>query len=116
MLKSAEEFSWMYEPDFTTVQPYEVDEDGKLSVIIKGKAGDAEVIHKYEAPLNEIYDFVNCPLVVSGGAGKTEDFFDILKIFKLDGLCLSSALHFKKTRISEIKKYLYKKKFPINLI
>tara|TARA_B100001105_G_C22271510_1_gene391220 strand:+ start:59 stop:439 length:381 start_codon:yes stop_codon:yes gene_type:complete len=58
MLKSAEEFSWMYEPDFTTVQPYEVDEDGKLSVIIKGKAGDAEVIHKYEAPLNEIYDFV----------------------------------------------------------
>ncbi len=66
--------------------------------------------------IDEIYDFVNCPLVVSGGAGKTEDFFDILKIFKLDGLCLSSALHFKKTRISEIKKYLYKKNFPINLI
>ncbi len=66
--------------------------------------------------INEIYDFVNCPLVISGGAGKSEDFFEILKEFRLDGLCLSSALHFEKLKINEIKKYLYKKKFPVNFI
>ncbi|AWH85589.1 hypothetical protein HYN59_10925 [Flavobacterium album] len=58
MLKSAEEFSWMYEPDFKIVSPYKVDKDGKLSVIIKGKIDDTEVTHKYEAPLEDIYDFV----------------------------------------------------------
>lgn len=58
MLKSAEEFSWMYEPDFKIVQPYQVDKDGNLSVIIKGKAEDMEVTHKYEAPLSDIEDFV----------------------------------------------------------
>lgn len=58
MLKSAEEFSWMYEPDFTIVQPYEVDKEGILSVVIKGKAEEQEVIHKYEAQLSDIRDFV----------------------------------------------------------
>ncbi len=58
MLKSAEEFSWMYAPEFKVVQPYQVDKDGKLSVIIKGKADDVEVTHKYEAPLSDISDFV----------------------------------------------------------
>ncbi|MEL1242952.1 hypothetical protein AAEO56_01650 [Flavobacterium sp. DGU11] len=58
MLKSAEEFSWMYDADFEIIQPYQIDNHGHLSVIIKGKAQDTVVTHKYEAPLNDIYDFV----------------------------------------------------------
>ena len=58
MLKGAEEFSWMYDPEFEIVQPYQVDGEGRLSVIIKGKAQDTLVTHKYEAPLDDIYDFV----------------------------------------------------------
>lgn len=58
MLKEAEEFSWMYSPDFDIIQPYKVDKDGNLSVIIRGKAEDVEYTHKYEAPLNDIDDFV----------------------------------------------------------
>ncbi|MGQ2984233.1 hypothetical protein [Flavobacterium sp.] len=58
MLRSADEFSWMYDPEFKIVQPYQVDKNGILSVIIKGKADDSDVTHKYEAPLDDIRDFV----------------------------------------------------------
>ena len=57
MLKDAEEFSWMYEPDFEIVQPYKISND-TLSVAIRGMYDDRSVIHKYEAPLTNIYDYV----------------------------------------------------------
>jgi len=57
MLKDATEFSWMYEPDFEIVQPYKIN-GNTLSVIIKGTANDTVVTHKYQAPLDDVYDFV----------------------------------------------------------
>jgi len=38
----------------------------------------------------------------------------INKNYKIDGLCLSSALHFGKIKINEIKKYLLEKKITVN--
>ncbi len=65
--------------------------------------------------INEIYNKIDCPIVISGGAGKIDDFNDIIQNFKIDGFCLSSALHFGKINISEIKKYLLKKKISVNM-
>jgi len=57
MLKNAEEFNYIFEPDFKIVQPYQIKE-GILSVIIKGKANDEPLTRKYEAPITDIKDFV----------------------------------------------------------
>lgn len=65
--------------------------------------------------INEIYNKIDCPIVISGGAGKVEDFSDIIQNFKIDGFCLSSALHFGKIKINTIKKYLLEKKITVNM-
>ena len=57
MLKKAEEFNYIFEPEFKIVQPYEI-KDGLLSVVIKGRAGDEALTRKYEAPMGELRDFV----------------------------------------------------------
>lgn len=57
MLKNAEAVSWMYEDNFKTIQPYEI-EDNRLSVIFEIIYNDKPVIHKYEAPLDDADDFV----------------------------------------------------------
>lgn len=64
--------------------------------------------------INEVYDIIKCPLVVSGGAQSLDDFSSVLSNFKLDGLCSSTALHFNDLNIINIKKHLKQKKFFIN--
>jgi cyclase len=61
--------------------------------------------------INEVYDIIKCPLVVSGGGQSLDDFSSVLSNFKLDGLCSSTALHFNDLNIVNIKKHLKKKKF-----
>ncbi|WP_415271991.1 imidazole glycerol phosphate synthase cyclase subunit [Candidatus Pelagibacter sp. Uisw_121] len=64
--------------------------------------------------ISEVHDKINCPIVISGGASKVEDFYEAIKNYKIDGLCLSSALHFGKIKINEIKKYLLEKEITVN--
>lgn len=58
MLDNAEEFNYVFEPDFKVLQPYQIDENGILSVIIKGNWDGKELTRKYAAPFNDIDDFV----------------------------------------------------------
>ena len=58
MLENAEEFNYNFAPGFTVLQPYQIDEKGILSVIIKGNWDGEELTRKYEAPFNDIDDFV----------------------------------------------------------
>ncbi len=46
------------------------------------------------------------PVIASGGAGKKEDFLDVIKIANADAVAAGTIFHFKKSKISTVKKYL----------
>jgi imidazole glycerol-phosphate synthase subunit HisF len=57
---------------------------------------------------------ITCPKVISGGAGKNEDFCNILKNKNLQGLSASTCLHFNKVKIPDLKNSLRLNKININ--
>ena len=61
----------------------------------------------------EIKDFVQVPMIANGGCGEIEDILEVSKNNKVDGVALSSVLHFNKIKIPEIKKYFSKKNYNI---
>lgn len=64
--------------------------------------------------LKEVFSIAKCPVVISGGAWSLDDFSSIFEQFNLDGLCSSTALHFKMLTIKDIKDHLKKNNFSIN--
>lgn len=52
---------------------------------------------------------VSVPVIASGGAGKLEDFVDVLQKGEADAALAASVFHFGKYTISQVKKYLQKK-------
>ena len=71
-----------------------VDEDGKQ------KGFDIDIAH-------QVVSAVNIPVVVSSGAGSLEDIKTLIEIVNPSGVAISSLLHYKKTTIKNIRKYLY---------
>lgn len=95
--------------------------------------------------LELVYDKINVPFIIHGGAGDEKQIYDILKYDKVSGVAISSLLHyslireknfkfesksegntqfltlskdtinFKKTNILSIKKYLKKKRIKVRL-
>jgi len=65
--------------------------------------------------LKQIATQVSVPVIASGGAGKLEDLLEAVLTGKADALALASLLHFNKTTVSKIKKYLKSKKIKIRL-
>ena len=61
----------------------------------------------------KIKDLVHVPMIANGGCGKIEDILEVSKNDKVDGVALSSVLHFNKIKISEIKNYFIKKNYNI---
>lgn len=61
-----------------------------------------------------VCEAVNIPVIASGGAGKMEDFKDILQY--ADAALAASLFHFNEVSIKELKKYLYGNKIPTRLI
>ncbi|SHJ55637.1 imidazole glycerol phosphate synthase subunit HisF [Paramaledivibacter caminithermalis] len=55
-----------------------------------------------------ISEIVKIPVVASGGAGKKEDFLEVLKIGKADAALAASVFHYKEIEIKDLKEYLYK--------
>ena len=56
---------------------------------------------------------INCPLVVSGGAGSLNDFYTAIKDYNIDGVCASSVFHFNRLNVKKLKEYLKSKKINI---
>ena len=52
---------------------------------------------------NSVAEKVNIPIVVNGGAGTLEHIVELLQINGVDGVVLSSILHFDLFSISQIK-------------
>lgn len=52
---------------------------------------------------------VNIPVIASGGAGKKEDFYQVLTKAKADAALAASLFHYQELTIKEVKHYLKKK-------
>ena len=57
---------------------------------------------------------VDVPMIANGGCGKIEDIVKVSNNFSVDGVAISSALHFDKVKINEIKKCFKRKNFNIS--
>lgn len=56
----------------------------------------------------KISETVKIPVIASGGAGKKEDFLEVLKAGKADAALAASVFHYKEIEIKKLKEYLYK--------
>lgn len=60
-----------------------------------------------------ISETVTVPVIASGGAGKLDDFVEILKEGRADAALAASLFHFGELTIQEVKDYLKEKGIPI---
>ena len=60
-----------------------------------------------------ISDAVSIPVIASGGAGKSEDFFEVLTKGHADAALAASLFHYGTLQINDLKKYLSDKDLQI---
>lgn len=56
--------------------------------------------------INKVNKICKVPLIIGGGMGSLKHLDPIIKLKNIDGLCMSSALHYRKLKISNVKNYL----------
>jgi len=59
--------------------------------------------------LKKIKDSVDVPVIASGGAGKFEDFYEVIMLAKVDGVLAASVFHYGDIKINDLKEYLIDK-------
>ncbi|KDR95106.1 imidazole glycerol phosphate synthase subunit hisF [Peptoclostridium litorale DSM 5388] len=60
-----------------------------------------------------VSSLVSVPVIASGGAGKKEDFYEVLTEGMADAALAASVFHFKEIEIPNLKQYLYEKDIPV---
>lgn len=65
--------------------------------------------------LAKMAECVNIPIIASGGAGNTEDFYNAFTFGKADAALAASIFHYGEVEIPELKAFLKDKKIPIRL-
>jgi cyclase len=63
----------------------------------------------------QINEFINIPIIASGGAGTMDHFVNVFKKGKADAALAASIFHFKEIEIIALKKYLQSKQIPVRL-
>lgn len=78
---------------------------------------DADGVKKgYDLELNRLLsESLTIPIIASGGAGKMEDFADVLNV-GADAALAASVFHYKQIPIRDLKNYLFDQKIPIRKI
>lgn len=70
----------------------------------------------YDIPLTKaISSVVNVPVIASGGAGKLEDFYEVLTEGGADAVLAASVFHYKTFTIKEVKEYLRSRGIEVRL-
>ena len=70
----------------------------------------------YDIPLTKaISSVVNVPVIASGGAGKLEDFYDVLTEGGADAVLAASVFHYKTFTIQQVKEYLRSRGIEVRL-
>lgn len=64
---------------------------------------------------SKISEIVNVPVIASGGAGNSQDFYNVFTQGKADAALAASLFHFGKLNINDLKKYLSAKQLPLRL-
>ncbi len=59
---------------------------------------------------------VNIPVIASGGAGRLEDFYEILSESGADAALAASLFHFREIEMSVLKRYLSSKSVPVRML
>lgn len=68
----------------------------------------------YNIELNRaMAEAVNIPIIASGGAGKLEDFKEVLTEGKADAALAASVFHFNEINIRDLKNYLAKENIAV---
>lgn len=68
----------------------------------------------FDLPLTKaIREAVNVPIIASGGAGKAEDFYEVLHNIDADAALAASIFHYKETSVSEVKASLKQQGVPV---
>ncbi len=70
----------------------------------------------YDIPLTrKIAEIVSIPVIASGGAGKKEDFYEVLTRGKADAALAASLFHYGKLEIMDLKRYLRDKGVEVRI-
>ena len=64
----------------------------------------------------QVAEAVNIPVIASGGAGKKEDFADVLTAGKADAALAASLFHFAELDMRELKNYLAERGIPVRKV
>ena len=65
--------------------------------------------------LNKVSQFLQIPLIASGGVGELSHFYDGVSLGKANALLAASVFHFNEISIKEVKEYLIEKKIEVRL-
>ena len=72
--------------------------------------------HGYDIALTKaISSVVNVPVIASGGAGKLEDFYEVLTEGGADAVLAASVFHYKTFTIKQVKEYLRSRGIEVRL-
>ncbi|MBF7096109.1 imidazole glycerol phosphate synthase subunit HisF [Alkalibacter mobilis] len=67
----------------------------------------------FDIKLNQLLSkTLTIPVIASGGAGKMEDFSEVLKC-GADAALAASVFHYREIAISDLKEYLFKENIPV---
>lgn len=92
----------------------EVEKLGAGEILLTSKDADGTK-EGYDLEMTKaVVDAVKIPVIVSGGCGKLEHFYEAAKI-GCTGLLAASVFHFGEIKIQDVKKYLKEKGFEIKL-
>lgn len=70
----------------------------------------------YDIELTEaISKVVNVPVIASGGAGRLQDFYDVLQNGVVDAVLAASVFHYRKFTVRQVKEYLHKHGVEVRL-
>ena len=65
--------------------------------------------------LNKVSQFLQIPLIASGGVGKLSHFYDGVSLGNANALLAASVFHFNEISIKEVKKYLLSKNVNVRI-
>ena len=65
--------------------------------------------------LKKVSEFIEIPVIASGGVGKLEHFYEGVSKGKANALLAASVFHFNEISIKEVKKYLLSKNIEVRL-
>jgi cyclase len=70
----------------------------------------------YDLELNQkLSSLLTIPIIASGGAGKMEDFAEVLKV-GADAALAASVFHYKEIPIADLKNYLHNQQIPVRRV